>query len=61
MGTFLYTRENSGGERMSRKYFNQQEQKQLANNPHVLRGSEKSITYAETAGTTPLRNPSLVI
>ncbi|WP_241675027.1 HTH domain-containing protein [Paenibacillus luteus] len=32
---------------MSRKYFNQQEQKQLADNPHVLRVSEKSITYAD--------------
>lgn len=47
MGTFLYTRENSGGERMSRKYFNQQEQKQLAENPYVLHVSEKSITYAD--------------
>lgn len=31
---------------MSKKHFNQQEQEQLANNPYVLRVSEKSITYA---------------
>ncbi|MGF7049671.1 hypothetical protein J2T13_004192 [Paenibacillus sp. DS2015] len=47
MGTFLYTGMNSGGECMSKKYFNKYEQEQLSNNPYVLRASEKSITYAD--------------
>ncbi|WP_255314504.1 HTH domain-containing protein [Bacillus sp. FJAT-26390] len=32
---------------MGKKHFNQHEQEQLANNPYVLRISEKSITYAD--------------
>lgn len=32
---------------MSKKHFNQHEQKQLFNNPHVVRVSEKSVTYAD--------------
>lgn len=47
MGTFLYTGMNSGGELMSKKHFNTNEQKQLTNNPYVLRISEKSITYSD--------------
>lgn len=47
MGTFLYTGMNSGGEFMSKKHFNKNEQEQLANNPFVVRVSEKSITYSD--------------
>jgi putative transposase len=47
MGTFLYTGVNSGGEYMSKKLFNENERVFLANNPNVLRVSEKSITYAD--------------
>lgn len=32
---------------MSKKHFNQNEQERLSKNPHVLRVSEKSITYAD--------------
>lgn len=46
MGTFLYTGNNSGGESMSKKLFNEMECARLANNPNVLRVSEKAITYA---------------